>query len=125
MRPKVHYFIKGLEGAVMTFVRKPGHEDDFRAELYLSRLHAMQREAVEPAACPPLLVCKNCGQHYLEGYYRNLADGGWQVLRRRSGRREYLWEVADETNGGDRVIFTNRFSIRDRRRRRAGTTRLR
>jgi ATP-dependent helicase YprA (DUF1998 family) len=108
MRPKVHYFIKGLEGAVLTFVRQ-GQTDAFRAELHLSLTSAMQKEAVEPAACPPVLVCKNCGQHYLEGYYRNfsLADGKLNGSDLEGDNA--IWEVADETSG-DRVLFTNRFT---------------
>ncbi len=108
MRPKVHYFIKGLEGAVLTFVRQ-GQADAFRAELHLSLTSAMQKEAVEPAACPPVLVCKNCGQHYLEGYYRNfsLADGKLNGSDLEGDNA--IWEVADETSGG-RVLFTNRFT---------------
>jgi ATP-dependent helicase YprA (DUF1998 family) len=108
MRPKVHYFIKGLEGAVITFAWQPS-AGEFRAELHLSLASAMQRESVEPAACPPVLVCKNCGQHYLESYYRGfeLADG-----KPSGGDLEgdnIVWEVADETTGR-RVLFTNRFT---------------
>ncbi|HEY7414542.1 MAG TPA: DEAD/DEAH box helicase, partial [Ktedonobacteraceae bacterium] len=107
MRPKVHYFIKGLEGAVIKFVRQSG-QHDFRAELYLSLSDAMQRDPVEAVACPPLLVCKNCGQHYLESYYRNFefVDGtlSGADLEGNNG----TWEATDETDGL-RVLFTNRF----------------
>jgi ATP-dependent helicase YprA (DUF1998 family) len=108
LRPKVHYFIKGLEGAVIVFVPH-GQSADFRAALHLSLASAMQKEAVEPAACPPVLVCKNCGQHYLEGYYRNfLLDNGKLYGGDLEGDN-IIWEVADETNG-TRVLFTNRFT---------------
>ncbi len=108
LRPKVHYFTKGLEGAVITFVRQ-GQTADFRAELHLSLATAMQQEAVEPAACPPLLVCKNCGQHYLEGYYRNFSLEDGKLYGSDLEGDNALWEVADETNGA-RVLFTNRFT---------------
>lgn len=108
MRPKVHYFIKGLEGAVLMFVQQEGL-GDFRAELYLSLSSAMQREVVEPAACPPLLVCKNCGQHYLEGYYRNFLLEDGKLYGGDLEGDNTLWEAADETSGA-RVLFTNRFT---------------
>lgn len=107
MRPKVHYFIKGLEGAVITFVWQP-QQGEFRAELHLSLADAMQRESVESAACPPLLVCKNCGQHYLEGYYRNFEFIDGKLSGGDLEGDNIVWEVADETEGV-RVLFTNRF----------------
>lgn len=108
MRPKVHYFIKGLEGAVISFVWQQ-QQAKFDARLHLSLADAMRDEAVEPAACPPLLVCKNCGQHYLEGYYRNfeLIDG--KLSGGDLEGKNVLWEVSDETFGV-RVLFTNRFT---------------
>jgi transcription elongation factor Elf1 len=108
MRPKVHYFTKGLEGAVLTFVRQ-GQSDAFRAELHLSLASAMQKGAVEPAACPPMLVCKNCGQHYLEGYYRNFSLSAGKLNGSDLEGDNAIWEVADETSG-QRVLFTNRFT---------------
>ena len=110
MRPKVHYFIKGLEGAVVTFVRQPDHENGFSAELYLSQTHATQRQSVEPAACPPLLVCKNCGQHYLEGYYQQFELKDGKLLGGALEGDNIIWESADEASGGKRVLFTNRFT---------------
>lgn len=109
MRPKVHYFVKGLEGAVITFAPKRGNSSEFTAELYLSRTNAMQRETVEPAACPPLLVCKNCGQHYLEGYYRNFLLEEGKLYGGDLEGENTIWEVGDETTGA-RVLFTNRFT---------------
>jgi ATP-dependent helicase YprA (DUF1998 family) len=105
MRPKVHYFIKGLEGAVIKFARQ---NSEFRAELYLSLTDAMQRDPVDAAACPTLLVCKNCGQHYLEGHYNNFEFVDGQLSGGDLENGNILWEVADETNG-QRVLFTNRF----------------
>jgi len=110
MRPKVHYFVKGLEGAVIAFVPQRGQGEEFRAELHLSLAAAMQRESVEPAACPPLLVCKNCGQHYLEGHYRNFVMEDGKLAGGDLEGDNTVWEVADETEGGQRVLFTNRFT---------------
>jgi ATP-dependent helicase YprA (DUF1998 family) len=107
LRPKVHYFVKGLEGAVIAFTHQ-GREEEFRAELHLSLASAMQREAVEPAACPPVLVCKNCGQHYLEGYYANFEFTDGKLSGGDLEGDTVLWQATDETSG-QRVLFTNRF----------------
>ncbi len=112
MRPKVHYFVKGLEGAVLAFSYQQQHketEDAFRAKLHLSLAKAMQNESVLPTACPPLLVCKNCGQHYLESYYRNFTFTEGKLAGGDLEGNTVIWETADE-GSGNRVLFTNRFT---------------
>src|SRR5262249_36999657 len=81
---------------------------EFRAELHLSQADARQRESVDLAACPPLLVCKNCGQHYLEGYYRNFEFIDGKLSGGDLEGDNIVWEVVDETTGV-RILFTNRF----------------
>jgi transcription elongation factor Elf1 len=74
------------------------------------KAHATQREAIEPAACPPVLVCKNCGQHYLEGYYQQFRFEDGKLLGGALEGNTSIWEMADEASGGMRVLFTNRFT---------------
>lgn len=108
LRPKVHYFVRGLEGAVVVFTEN-GQPDEFRANLYLSIENALDINPVEVTACPPVLVCKNCGQHYFEGFYGNLeAEDGNSQGGCAEGDNIY-WEPADEAEGGKRLVFTNRF----------------
>ncbi|GLV59818.1 DEAD/DEAH box helicase [Dictyobacter sp. S3.2.2.5] len=111
LRPKVHYFLKGLEGAVLAFARE-SHESgqDFRAKLHLSLAEAMQREGIEPAACPTLLVCQNCGQHYLEGHYREFLFENGKLYGGLLEGDNTIWPLADDSEGGQRVLFTNRFA---------------
>ncbi|MFW6118828.1 MAG: DEAD/DEAH box helicase [Planctomycetota bacterium] len=106
LRPQVHYFTKGLEGAVVTFVEDEagGH----RAMLSLSLEEARERFDVARTACPGLAVCKTCGQHFLEAYYANFElDEGKPKGATARGDNAY-WESADET-AGTRVLFTDRF----------------
>lgn len=105
LRPKVHYFVRGLEGAVVTFV---GTNGDARAELSLSLSDARQRYAVEAAACLPILVCKTCGQHYLEGVYRNFALDRAAPAGGDAEGENVIWEPA-ASGDGVRLVFTNRF----------------
>jgi hypothetical protein len=108
LRPKAHYFVKGLEGAVITFVNL-NEEDPFRAELHLSLTEAKQKYPIEAAACLPVLVCKNCGQHYMSGYYRNFSIENGGAVGGDAEASNVIWEPCDETQGV-RVIVTNRFT---------------
>ena len=56
-----------------------------------------------------MLVCKNCGQHYLEGYYRNFSLSDGKLNGSDLEGNNAIWEATDET-GGQRVLFTNRFT---------------
>jgi ATP-dependent helicase YprA (DUF1998 family) len=107
LRPKVHYFLRGLEGAVVAFVEKNEAETP-EPRLNLSLADARREYSVEPAACLPLLVCKTCGQHYFEAYYRNFVlDAGLPSGGDAEGDN-VVWEPADEVDG-TRLVLTNRF----------------
>lgn len=105
LRPKVHYFVKGLEGAVVTFAASNG---DARAELSLSLSDARQKYAVETAASLPILVCKTCGQHYLEGTYRNFRLERDEPAGGDAEGDNVIWQPAT-AGDGTRLVFTNRF----------------
>lgn len=108
LRPKVHYFIKGLDGAVVAFDQK-SNNGDFFPKLYLSLQRAhydYPTRAIE--ALPPILSCKTCGQHYYEGYYSGMVfidgdpDGG------QAEGENVIWLTSDEINGR-RIVFTDSF----------------
>lgn len=106
LRPQVHYFVRGMQGAVVTFGE--GEERPYRPELSLSLKDAVAQHDVQRAACPRVMVCKNCGQHFLEAHYHDfqLKDGrptGGTAIGETA-----VWEPADEAKG-QRVLLTDRF----------------
>ncbi len=107
LRPKVHYFVKGLEGAVINFIEAQ-EQADFRADLSLSLADAQQKHLAEPGAFLPVLVCKNCGQHYVQGYYRSFSIVNGEPVGGDAEGNNVYWEPSDEAQGS-RVILTNRF----------------
>lgn len=108
LRPKLHMFVRGLEGAVVTFDGEPA----------VPVLHFSARDALGagpgdrlPTGVFPLSVCRTCGQHYmtthLHGYV--VADGvpaGGEAV----GETAYWAAVADgEAEGAERVRFSDWF----------------
>lgn len=105
LRPKVHYFVKGLEGAVTTFVDS---SIEGSAELFLSLSAAQQKHPIEGAACLPILVCKNCGQHYFESRFANFVFDDGEPSGGQAEGENVIWEPANDPDGS-RVVLTNRF----------------
>lgn len=103
LRPVVHAFVRGVEGAVVTF---PIDHD--KPKLWLSAEDALGgREKAEEY---PLLVtaCTTCGQHYFVHWVKDLEflgaspDGGDA-----EGGARY-WQPLDEKHDGRRVVLLDR-----------------
>ncbi len=107
IRPKLHYFLRGLEGAVVTFGNTDGSDPE-HAMLSMSLSDAMEKYGVDEKACPPIYVCRTCGQHYYEGYYRNFELDSGEPSGGDAEEDNVIWEAVDEPTG-NRVVFTNRF----------------
>lgn len=105
LRPQVHYFVKGLEGAVVAFT---GENGVYTPELFLSKHSAIDSYGYLPDGCPPILICKTCGQHYMEGHYEGFNLEGKTPVGGTMQGDTAVWEPVDETSG-TRVLFTNRF----------------
>lgn len=108
MRPKLHYFVKGLEGAVVAL--EPAAEGgEARPRLYLSAADAHEAAPErQPTAHLPLYVCSACGQHYFRGWY---ADLEWEDGKPRGGQAEgtnTVWTPVGEGSGTP-ATFTERF----------------
>lgn len=107
MRPKVHYFARGLGGAVVTF--EDADDDRAEARLYFRGEAAQEANPMRlPSAIFPILVCKNCGQHYYRTWLHDLAfDNGEPFGGQSEGPNSY-WAPAEEEQGS-MVTFTDRF----------------
>lgn len=106
LRPKLHLFVRGLEGAVVTFEGDPP-----APTLHFSAGDALAAGDVErlPAAVFPVSVCRTCGQHYFTTHLDDYAvEGREPVGGRASGESAYWCPVADpEADGAQRVRFTD------------------
>ncbi|MGD0088494.1 MAG: DEAD/DEAH box helicase [Planctomycetota bacterium] len=108
LRPKVHYFIRGLEGAVLTFGREP-RETPSRALRWSVEAALEEFGERSPHAVFPVAVCKTCGQHYLLGFYRGLEmDRGDPTGGQGEDDGNVYWEPVGEEEG-TRVNLTDRF----------------
>lgn len=105
LKPKVHYFIKGLEGVVTTF---NDTEDGIKPILSMNKDEAIKKSKVNPEACFSTLVCNRCGQHYFEGYYRGFKIENGKILGGDMEGTNAIFQPTEEIESG-RVIFTNKF----------------
>lgn len=72
LRPKLHYFVKGLDGAGVVFV--PDTTGKIAPKLYLSCEKAQEEweGRIEPTGVFPIVSCPQCGQHHYEAYYQGV-----------------------------------------------------
>ncbi len=104
LRPKIHYFVSGLEGVVAVF--PPGEE---QPSLYLAERYALEEHPEsQPEAIFPVLVCKTCGQHYFEAYLVGWAIGEGEPQGGIAEQDNVVWEAVPRETGG-RAVFTDRF----------------
>src|SRR5262249_49583087 len=70
LRPKVPFFLRGLDEMVVAL---EGAADAPRLNVFLSLHEAKERHpGRRDDAFFPVLVCRNCGQHFLERWYQEL-----------------------------------------------------
>lgn len=110
LKPKIHYFVKGLEGAVLVFEKPVSGELESLPKLFLSKEAAFDKMNVLDSAYFPLFVCKNCGQHYFEGYYNNLTIDANSISGGQAEKKNVIWTPASDLTG-KRAILTNRFVV--------------
>lgn len=106
IRPKLHYFVKGLDGAVIAFTKSA--DNKLKPKLFLSQSMASQTLAYDLKAYLPVFVCKTCGQHYFEGYYLNLIFNGDNLKDGQAEGDNVIWEPTNDVEG-NRVLLTDRF----------------
>ncbi len=110
MRPVVHGFVRGVEGAVVTFP----DPREAAPELHLSGADA-QRAAAEAGARLynwPVTTCTTCGQHYFEHHLEDFGfteddrvPQGGDVVR---GTQARFWRPLSPQSGGDRLVLLDR-----------------
>ncbi|HNS17346.1 MAG TPA: DEAD/DEAH box helicase [Bacteroidales bacterium] len=107
LKPKLHYFVKGLEGAVIAF-EKTSPNSGHKIRLFLSKQEASEFLGYDEKAYLPLFVCKTCGQHYFESYHQYLDIDGKNIKGGQAEGNNVMWVPANELPE-NRVILTDRF----------------
>ena len=106
LRPKLHYFVRGLGGAAAVLYKG---EQETLAELFFSHEKALKRHReIQPTGVFSVMVCTNCGQHYFETWVDGLNSGEPGLTGGFAEEDNVYWTVMDETDK-DRIVFTNRF----------------
>jgi len=102
LRPVIHAFVRGMQGAVVTF------PEDQVPRLWLSRAEA-QIHTTETLKELDLTTCITCGQHYL---VHAVEDFHWQERGPPTGGRSEdgftFWPSLAEATGGARVVLLDR-----------------
>ncbi|QED29963.1 DEAD/DEAH box helicase [Microvenator marinus] len=107
LRPVVHAFVRGVDGAVVTF---PAQVPD--PKLWLAAEDAV--EEAEELHRLHVMTCTTCGQHYFEHFvadfeFMGASPGGGELL---DGMR--LWPALESNSeGANRVVLLNRFAFMD------------
>ena len=108
LRPKLHVFARGLEGAVVTWDGVPAGPS-----LHFSAAEALERsgEHRRPTAVFPLSVCRTCGQHYAETHLEGYAVEGSTATGGEAAGDSAVWRAAPDPEAGAsaRVRFTDSF----------------
>lgn len=112
LRPKVHYFVRGLEGVTATLVQGS------RPKLHFSGQEAQEAEPdLAPAAIFPVSVCRTCGQHFFTAYLQGFTVTDDRKRVAAGGQLEggtAIWLPSpSQDEGGSRVLFTDRFVAED------------
>lgn len=107
IRPKLHYFVKGLEGAVVAFEFVPSTAHH-HTRLFLSRQGAAETLGYDEKGYLPIYVCKTCGQHYFESYNQNILFDGSEIIGGQAEGNNVVWLPSNDVSG-NRAILTDRF----------------
>ncbi len=113
LRPKVHFFLRGLDEMVVALNGTP---EEVIPTLYLSLHDAKEGEGGgrHDDSFLPVLTCRNCGQHFFERHYSDLEFGygaGGRVKGFENGIStgddNAVWSTSP-SGSGTRLLMSNR-----------------
>ncbi|MEM4729071.1 MAG: DEAD/DEAH box helicase [Thermoplasmata archaeon] len=107
LRPKLHYFIRGMGGAACVLHEPIG--DHTHVELFFSRQKASEKYPdVQPPAIFPVLTCVNCGQHFFQMWMGQIEEDRDGLNGGNAEEENVYWPRTPDEEGA-RIVFTNRF----------------
>lgn len=108
LRPKIHYFVKGLDGAGVVF-RPDGETGKVGPKLYLSCEEARSEweTHIEPTAVFPVVSCPQCGQHHYTTYLLNVLSEAAEPIQGGMVAETGTVFYPDKTESEKLVLFTD------------------
>jgi len=109
LKPKLHFFVHGLQGAVGVLDKSDGDLTD--VHFYMSRERAEEENKDRlPPAFYSVSTCRVCGQHAMETWLKELTlEGKDATGGDAEGDNVYWLPTPDQS--GTRILFTNRFTV--------------
>lgn len=111
LRPKLHYFVKGLDGAAVVLTQPaPGK---LEPKLYLSRDEAAHEweNRVHATAIFDIVSCPQCGQHHYEQFLQGVTSEDAKPLSGGMPCEGGTVYVPDHERLGKLVLFTDRILL--------------
>lgn len=105
LRPVVHGFLRGVQGAVVTF------EDG--SDVPTLHLSAENLDPEEARLKARVLSCTTCGQHYYEHALAHFHYTGDFPSGGNAAGEDVYWESVDEAHEGTRVVLLDRLISED------------
>lgn len=102
VRPVVHDFVRGIDGAVVSF------PEEATPRLWLSAREEAAAEAERELARLPVLTCTTCGQHYFAHSVADLDANGATPGGGEASEQGAFWRALSAEAGGRRVLLTDR-----------------
>ncbi len=114
LRPKLHYFIRGLQGmSAVLKERRSQNSIQTHPQIYFDANKAIiDNPDILPSAIFPVFSCMNCGQHYFEAWLDEVNIEGDGLSGGAPDGDNIYWKVLDEENG-TRFLFIDRFVSED------------
>lgn len=108
VRPVVHAFVRGIQGAVATF--DPAAD---RPTLHLSAEEDIEASGGERKLRLPILTCTTCGQHYFVHWLGDFRFTGDAPQGGEAAEKSSFWPSLDEARGGKRLLLVDRLTAED------------
>lgn len=108
LRPKIHYFVKGLDGAGVVF-RPHAETGKIGPRLYLSCEEARTEweDHIESTAVFPVVSCPQCGQHHYTAHYQAVLSQPAEPLQGGMVGEQGQFFFPDKTETEKLVLFTD------------------
>lgn len=109
LKPKLHFFIRGLQGAVGVLDEGDTKITDVQFYMSLNRAEEEHKDRL-PSAFYSVSTCRVCGQHGMETWLNELSIEDKNLIGG-SAEGDNIYWLPTPDQSGTRILFTNRFTV--------------